>query len=536
MNPELKRFMKQQSEYVYNPAKWAWDMVRFDADKWQREALTDLVTKKFLLWTTGVGVGKSATLSIATLWFLSTRPFPRVPSTAPTEHQLKDILWAEHAKWLRRSELLSRMFKWTAERVALRGHEEEWYAVARTARPKPGEQSAEGLQGFHSGHILFLVDEASAVDDSIFNAMDGAFTTPDAYAILATNPTRRSGYVFRILTDDAFGESWAVRRVDANTARMVEPASIQRIIKIYGKDSDYYRMKVLGILPAVDFSSLISDEQMAAAHERDFVSADGDGSVIMSCDPARFGSDYTVFFVRRGRKVIDRRAVHGMDTTEVTKIGLDLFDLYHPDHYLIDVIGIGSGVVDQTKKILRDREPSSPKDRVLTKEEGRNRGLASRILEINVGEAAVDSEKHSNKRAEMFWHLREIIDSISIPIETKLLDEELPKIHYGYTKNAKIDIEAKKELRKSLGRSPNDADALGLLFYSDIVSGAISVSADTFKIGVRTGADMTPVGAEMMLEEELGQWTPAPQGTRMPIVGARKYGELFTTPTGSRWR
>ncbi len=495
---QLKKFVTQQAQYVNDPVKWAYDVLKFEADTWQAQALQDLVNRRFCAWSTGTGVGKSAILSVATLWFLSTRPFPRVPSTAPTEHQLNDILWAEHAKWLRRSELLSKMFKWTATKVALKGHEEEWYAVARTSRPKPGEQSAEGLQGFHSGNILFIVDEGSAVHDSIYNAMDGAFTTPDAYGIIASNPTRRTGYFFRILSDPRQQEMWALRIVDARTAKMVDKASIERIKKVYGEDSDYWRMKVMGLPPAIDASSLVSDEQVAEAHLRE-LGEEANAQTVMSCDPARFGDDYTVFFVRKGSKIIDRQCVKGMDTTQVTKIGKDLFDLYQPDAYLIDVIGVGAGVVDQSRALLGSKK--------------------GRVIEVNVGEKAYDEEKYVNKKAEMFWHLRTRIDSISIPFDTPLLDEELPVIKYMWDAgDTRIKIEKKEEVKRRLGRSPNDADSLALCFYNEVVHKQAHCSPSYFKVG----------------EQVIDQTVHPDQGFDVTaqsrsVVGARRYSEFRST-------
>jgi hypothetical protein len=352
------------------------------------------------------------------------------------------------------------MFKWTQTKISLKGHEEEWYAVARTSRPSPGEQHSEGLQGFHSGHILFLVDEASAVPDPVFAAVDGGFTTPEAYGILAGNPTRRSGYFFKELSDPH--TSYCVRRVNANNAAQVTKESIARIIRKYGEDSDFYRVKVLGLPPLADFASLISAEQVFAMHDRVSAQSEND-KVVMSCDVARYGDDATVFFIRKGNTIVERMQIRGMDTMQVAKIGLDLFAAYDPDVYLIDVIGIGSGVVDRTRQVLKDKK--------------------SRVVGVNVAEKAMDPEQFINQRAEMFWHLRTRIETISMPQETPLLDEELPEINYSAIK--KIQIENKETLKAVIGRSPNDADALALLFYDEVLLRKRFVSTDGLKMGRR---------------------------------------------------
>jgi phage terminase large subunit len=503
INASLQKFISQQSSYIFDPVKWAYEVLHFDADNWQKEALRDLVEKRFCAWSTGTGVGKSTCLAIAGLWFLSTRPFPKIPCTAPSQHQLYDVLWAEYAKWMRQSELLTKMFKWTQTRIGLRGHEEEWYAVARTSRPKPGEAHAEGLQGFHSGHILFEVDEGSAVADSVYSAMDGAFTSPESYGIIASNPTRRSGYFFKQIVDPE-KSTYAVKFVSAYDAKMVTRASIDLAIKKYGEDSDYVRVKVKGLPPLVDFAALFSDEDTIAMHEREYIPTDSDYSVV-SCDPARFGNDESVVYARKGSSVNDRLALKGMDTMQVAKIVLDVIYRHNAQICLIDVIGIGSGVADRVREELRKAKHSCI------------------VIDVNVAEGAVDDVQYANKRAEMYWHLRERIPTISLPFETTLLDEELVAIRYSAEK--KILIEKKEELKREIGRSPNDADALGLLFYNEILRNDICVSPTCFRMGAKSDIEMVKTANALEIEQFAAS-NPGLMG-RSRVVGVKRYAPLF---------
>lgn len=448
----------------------------------------------------------TALLAVTILHFLSTRPFPKVPCTAPTQHQLFDVLWAEIAKWLRRSEMLSKAFKWTQTKVSLKGHEEEWFAVARTSRPKPGELAAEGLQGFHADNILFVVDEASPIEDPIFNAIDGAFTTAGAYAILASNPTRRSGYFYRTISDPE-QVHYKVRNVDANSAKAVTKQSIDRIIGLYGKDSDYYRVKVLGIPPLVDFAALISDEQMYAAHAREIL-GDSGLPVVVSCDPARFGDDDSTMFVRKGSKVVERISAHGMNTMTIADIVVNLIITYTASVCLIDVIGIGAGVVDRVRQLLKEKK------------------YYCKVIEVNVAEKAENEEMFANRRAEMYWHLRTRIDSISLPGLTPLLDEEAVVIKYSAEK--KIQIQKKEELKSILGRSPNDADSLALLFYNEVCFPSLYASPTYFQIGeADTG--------KRIEEEGFMDWVKEPAAP----FGAQKYSQFrspWTEVSSPFWR
>jgi len=49
----------------------------------------------------GHGIGKSSCAAFIVLWCLETHDFSKVPCTAPSSHQLRDVLWGELAKWQR---------------------------------------------------------------------------------------------------------------------------------------------------------------------------------------------------------------------------------------------------------------------------------------------------------------------------------------------------------------------------------------------------------------------------------------------------
>jgi len=465
------KFIAKQSKYVFDPIGWSRDIVGFKPDKWQAEMMKDFIEHKFLAISTGTGVGKTCALSILIWFFLSTRPFPKVPCTAPTGHQLFDVLWAELAKWQRQSKLLRESFRWTQKKITFNGHEEEWFAVARTSRPQPGKISAEALQGFHADHLLFVVDEASGIPDQIMNAVDGAITTPGAYVILTSNPTRRSGYFYRTITDKRLstekGGKFKIRHVNAKEAKYCDPIHIERAIEIYGVSSDFYRVKVLGLPPLAEAAALITPEQVYEAHLREVPDT---GQVFLSCDPARYGDDDTMFYVRKGWKLIDRKRVQGMDTMQVTKIGMDLVEEHKPDYYCIDVIGIGSGVYDRTREIYREKDMEL-------------RGL----MPVHVGEKAIEEDKYYNKRAEIFWNLRAFIDKVAIPFDTEMLDEELTTIKYKWdSKDSKIQLQSKDDIKKELGRSPNDADAFAISFYPYIFQ-PIKVSEQYFGAAAAQG-------------------------------------------------
>ncbi len=142
--------------YKDRPVEFVQDVIHAEPDEIQADILNSVAQNSKTSVRSGHGIGKSALQSWLIIWFMCTRPFPKIPCTAPTKHQLHDILWAEVAKWLspERNNLRQEL-EWTQEKLYMKKYPENWFAVPRTAT------QPDALQGFHAEHILYIIDEAS---------------------------------------------------------------------------------------------------------------------------------------------------------------------------------------------------------------------------------------------------------------------------------------------------------------------------------------------------------------------------------------
>jgi len=172
------------------PALFAEEVLGAEPTDQQWQASKAIVEKRRVSIRSGHGTGKSTFEAWAILWFLSCYFPAKVPATAPTSHQLEDVLWSELAKWHRvmkeRLPALGDQFEWSNEAFRMKDAPNESFSVARTSRP----ERPEALQGFHADHILFVIDEASGVPDNVFEVAEGALSTDGAFVIMAANPTR----------------------------------------------------------------------------------------------------------------------------------------------------------------------------------------------------------------------------------------------------------------------------------------------------------------------------------------------------------
>ena len=177
-------------------------------------------------------------------------------------------------------------------------------------------------------------------------------------------------------------------------------------------------------------------------------------------DVARFGRDKSVYILRKGGEVKRIEQIEKMDTMEVAGWTNGMLEKDLPDVHCTDIIGIGSGVHDRLEEI---------------QDEGEVEWTECEIVPINVGEGATGVEtkkKFMNLRAELNWHLRSLFkpdknghSQISIPNDPELI-KELEELRYKYSSERKIKIEAKEDMKKRLGISPDKSDALGLAFWN----------------------------------------------------------------------
>lgn len=430
--------------WVHDPVGFCRALIEVSPEPWQEQALRAIESSDRVAIRSGHGVGKSALLAWLVLWFLSTRSAAKVPCTAPTAHQLSDILWGEIAKWRRRlpRELADRI-EVKKERIELAHAPFECFAVARTAR----KEQPEAFQGFHSENLLFVVDEASGVEDAIFEVGEGAMSTPGAKTVLAGNPTRVSGYFF-----EAFHRAraaWTTLRVSCADSSLVASNYAEGMAQRYGPDSNVYRVRVLGEFPTAEDDAVIPLDWCESAVRRDVAPIEG-MRVVWGLDVARFGSDRTALAKRRGNVLLEPVSWwHGRDLMQVCGLVIDAYeaadDDERPDEILVDSIGIGAGVVDRLREL----------------------GLPAR--EINVAEAAANDAHHHKRRDELWWRAREWFEARNclIPDDPALIAElSLPK--YRFTSAGKLQVESKDEMKSRGVQSPDLADAFCLTFAGGV--------------------------------------------------------------------
>jgi hypothetical protein len=404
----------------------------------------------------GHGVGKTAAAAWAIYWMLETHDFAKVPCTAPSSHQLRDILWGELSKWRRRADALSaargdhprlwlsRLFKLLTDSLYDPGAK-EWGAFARTAR----KENPEALQGFHAPALLFVLDEASGVVEEVFEAAEGALSTPHARVLMLGNPTRTSGTFYASHHQDR--AQYTALHFRSQDSPLVDPGYRDRLVVKWGVGSNVVRVRADGEFPRQEDDVLISLEWTEPCVTRERQS--GQGVRRLGVDVARYGTDRTAMVLRHGHVVEQIAIAAKQDTMQTVGAIVAVVVPWQIEEIDVDVIGLGAGVYDRLAEL-------------------RARGqLPCTVVPVNVAEAPPvhpqPGEPRPRRLRDYLWlevarWLRDEQPVFGAPDRQACQDlaGELASVCYGIESNGLLVVEDKDAMRKRLGHSPDLADAL----------------------------------------------------------------------------
>lgn len=449
-NARSNFFQQRIPLYREDIVLFAREVLRFEPDDWQQAVLEDLANEPKVAVKSGQGVGKTGLESVALLWFLSCFPFPRVVATAPTKQQLHDVLWSEVEKWRSRSPLLKEILKWTKTYIYMIGYEKRWFAVARTAT-KP-----ENMQGFHEDNMLFIVDEASGVADPIMEAILGTLTGANNKLLMCGNPTRTSGAFF-----DAFNASrslYACHTVNSEESKRTNKENIEALARKYGRDSNVFRVRVLGLFPKQEDDVLIALDLVEAAVKRR-LEIKKLHKVTIGVDVARFGNDETVLITNEGGVISKPQVRRGQDLMKTTgdivveyKRLIAKYPKIKAIQAVIDDTGLGGGVTDRLREVKRELNLSK-----------------LQITPVNFAGAVPEKENvdnFSNISTYIWFKIRTALEhgEIALPNDPELISQ-LTARKYTITSRGQIQVESKEQMKKRGLDSPDRGDALALSCY-----------------------------------------------------------------------
>lgn len=450
------------ARYYDDPLGFAHDCIDFRGDGltvYQQDIIGGLPERKREAVRGPHGLGKSTISAITTLWFALTRDAAgvdwKVATTAGSWHQLTQYLWPEIHKWAGRVRWDvvrdGRPFTRTElQNLNLRlgfGH-----AFAGASA------NAALIEGAHADSLLFVYDEAKAIPAGTFDACEGAFSgagegAGEAFALALSTPGAPQGRFYDIQSRRPGYEDWHPVHVsleDAIAAGRITREWAGQRARQWGESSAIYVNRVLGEFHAGDEDSVIPLSWAEAAAQRWHAwkaagSPDTGRPRTVGVDVARTGEDRTVLAIRNGSVITELRRSVKEDTMATTGRTKAILSADDSRTAVVDVIGIGSGVVDR----LREQ--------------------GAKVVAFNAsrGSKAKDSTREfgfANRRSEAWWTLRQALDpsgdpDICLPDDDMLLGD-LSAPQWKVTSSGRIQVESKDDIKARIGRSTDDGDAV----------------------------------------------------------------------------
>ncbi len=388
------------------------------------------------------GVGKTAGAAQVALWFLITRPNSRVITTAPTWAQVAQLLWREIRARVRHAHLIGQALDLPSPTTTKLEIGEEWFALGLSTN------EPERFQGHHAEELLLVVDEASGVDESIFEAAEGFLTGENAHVLLIGNPTKIGGQFHRCFTTERAdwhtlhigvfdSPNYTGEQVPNRVGRALPRATwAQERAAAWGEASPMYQVRVLGQFPETGEDNVISLYVAEQAQQRDLPP---ERPVVIGCDVARFGDDETVIAVRQGQRVRIVEHYHGRDTTHTAARVQHWAAQYERSRVVIDDAGVGGGVTDQL------------------------RANGIEVAAFQAGGKARQPLKFPNRRCELWFEAAAQLEDIDLDSDEQLL-ADLTGPTFTYDVKLRRVVEPKDRTKQRLGRSPDRADAVLLTF------------------------------------------------------------------------
>jgi len=153
--------------YQTHPYNFCTDILGCKPNETQREILEAVAENKEVAIKSCHSLGKDWLSARILLWFVYTHIPSLVISTAPTDRQVKGILWQEVAvayasAWFKLGGTILKQELWA-------GPDQRALGFTATETTK--------FQGWHCPNILFILDEAAAISQDIYNGVDSCLAS-----------------------------------------------------------------------------------------------------------------------------------------------------------------------------------------------------------------------------------------------------------------------------------------------------------------------------------------------------------------------
>lgn len=440
------------------PVAFAREVLGYDPWARQRDILQAMSRSNRVSVVSGNGVGKTDVAAILAWWFVCTRePGCRVFLTSSKGDQTERAVW----KAVRRL--------WLKSKMAIGGALPK---LGKTGWDGPDGQEililtadqAEKMQGLRAPDMLVIADEASGIEDRLFDAIEGNLSG-DGKLLLIGNPAEPVGYFWESQKPDS---SFTRLHISALESPNVVAGRI--VIKGLttlswcemrerdwgGKESARYQMRVLGKFLVNEAGKPITWKDVTDAQAR-LATTTPTGRLCVGLDPAGPGKygDETAIVWRRGNAMLGCITSATWTEDQIIEQVLGVMRSFRTDETPLLVVDSGGppggSLYGRLSAIGRGARPGHDFEAIGVRSDAK---------------AQREPQYYAYVRDELFENLSRWLKAGGAITEDGKLAVELNAPKWLVMTDGRQHLQKKDEIRKIIGRSPDRADALALSLWA----------------------------------------------------------------------
>ena len=414
-----------------------------------RRVAEAVVDWKWVAVESATSTGKTFFGAILVDWFLECFEDSLVITVAPKSDQLKLHIWKELGSMYERFGLGEML----ALQIRMEPPFDKWTAIGFVAGVNAEEvgRSATRAQGFHAKHMMVILEETPGIHAAIITAFRNTCVAPHNLIVAFGNPDHEYDNLHQFtklskvihVRISAYDHPNVVCKDPEIVPGATSEGGIANLLESYGSmDNPLFLSRARGISPAGTPDSLIRIEWCTEARNRG-LSVDPqmvEGTPALGVDVANSErGDKAAIAFGKGTNLL---TIESFACPSSNKLGDTVAQRMADEHVKeervgVDAIGVGAGTYNQLRDVYSLRVNPLNTTSVVT------RGI----------------EKFVSLRAQMWWQMREDLrlGRITLPNDPELFaDLVTPKWE---RRDTVLIVEAKEELKKRLGRSPDKGDA-----------------------------------------------------------------------------
>lgn len=427
-----------------------------------------MAERKPIFIGSGHSLGKDFIGGCIANWFLDCFVPSKVLLTAPTDRQVKFIMWAETlGKFNNKKLKYGKAFGSPYIEI----QKENWFLIGFTTKEST-ETGGGKFQGIRSAdNQCIIVTEAQSVQDIIYDQIDGVATAKNVLIIYMGNPTRADGRFAKGLRDKK-------RNIVFNFSCLENPNYLNRKIMIpglasyewvedkrgrWGETDPRWKSRVLGQVPDKSLNITYGPDlmdMMKARHGFLFRFSFNRGVAV---DSAGEGTDDNVFMSGGGGEIHSVYTTATIAPSVAAIKAVEMCKEISGNFIIVDCDGIGIGVYQELAKLS---EKYLEGIQII-----KFHGSSTALEELDTGSSFRPEKKrlYANKRAEAAFVAREraLRGHAAVNPADDYLVEEVEADEWFENKSGQIQLIDKVDIKEKLEppRSPGRADCWKMLQY-----------------------------------------------------------------------